>query len=185
MKIGIDIDDVIVDTSNEMEKYIIEYDKSGNISAHLEEIMRGEISTLEIKKFLEDNVLEIMKNAKVKKNAQKVIHKLLDKGNEIFIITSRGEEKFKGSEKVTLEYLKNNKVEYTKIVFNSFDKAKICKENNIDLMIDDSIKLCLECEKENIKSILFTSKVNQLKDTKTERVENWLELESKIEKIKL
>lgn len=47
-------------------------------------------------------------------------------------------------------------------------------------MIDDSIKHCSECEKENIKSILFTSIVNQSIETKLDRVENWLELENKI-----
>ena len=37
-----DIDDVITDTSKEVEKYILKYDKNGEISNYLEEIMRGE-----------------------------------------------------------------------------------------------------------------------------------------------
>ena len=35
MRIGIDIDDVITDTSKAMEKYILKYDKNGEISNYL------------------------------------------------------------------------------------------------------------------------------------------------------
>ena len=180
MRIGIDIDDVITDTSKAMEKYILKYDKNGEISNHLEEIMRGEMPTQNIKNFFAKNALEIVKKAKLKNNVKEVLQKLFDEGNEIFIITSRGEIKIKGSEETTLEYFKSNNIKYTKILFNVFDKAKSCKENSINLMIDDSIKHCSECEKENIKSILFTSIVNQSIETKLDRVENWLELENKI-----
>ena len=180
MRIGIDIDDVITDTSKEVEKYILKYDKNSEFSNHLEEIMRGEMPTQNIKNFFAKNALEIVKKAKLKNNVKEVLQKLFDEGNEIFIITSRGEIKIKGSEETTLEYFKSNNIKYTKILFNVFDKAKSCKENNINLMIDDSIKHCSECEKENIKSILFTSIVNQSIETKLDRVENWLELENKI-----
>ena len=37
--------------------------------------------------------------------------------------------------------------------------------------------------KENIKSILFTSEINKTIPTKIERVNNWLELEEKIDTI--
>ena len=140
MRIGIDIDDVITDTSKAMEKYILKYDKNGEISNHLEEIMRGEMPTQNIKNFFAKNALEIVKKAKLKNNVKEVLQKLFDEGNEIFIITSRGEIKIKGSEEATLEYFKSNNIKYTKILFNVFDKAKSCKENSINLMIDDSIK---------------------------------------------
>ncbi len=180
MRIGIDIDDVITDTSLAMKNYIEAYDNNGNISNYMEEVMRGEMPTPYIKKFFEDNIIEILKNAKLKENASKVIQRLLNNGNEIFIITARGEEKFKGSEDETLEYFKLNNINYTKILFNSFDKAKLCKDNKINLMVDDSIKHCLEVQKENIKSILFTSVVNKSRNIEIDRVNNWLELEEKI-----
>ena len=78
----------------------------------------------------------------------------------------------KGTTECTLEYFRNNNIKYTKILFNSFEKAKICKENKIDLMIDDSEKYCREILKENIKSILFTSEINKTIPTKIERVNN-------------
>ena len=94
---------------------------------------------------------------------------------------SRGEIKFKGSEQVTLQYLKSHNINYTKILFNSFEKSTICKDYNIDVMIDDSIKYCLEIEKENMKSILFTSVVNKSSNTTVKRVNNWKELKNEID----
>ena len=47
-------------------------------------------------------------------------------------------------------------------------------------MIDDSAKFCVEIQKENMKSILFTSYVNQAIDVDVPRVNNWLELEEKL-----
>lgn len=122
-----------------------------------------------------------MKDAKIKEDASEVIQQLLNDGNEIFIITARGEIKFKGSEQVTLQYLKSHNINYTKILFNSFEKSTICKDYNIDLMIDDSIKYCLEIEKENMKSILFTSVVNKSSNTTVKRVNNWKELKNEID----
>ena len=180
MRIGIDIDDVITDTSLVMKEYIDKYDENSDIHNHLEEIMRGETPTQEIKNFFEDNGINIFKNAKVKENASKVMEELLNNGNEIFIITSRGDIKFKGSEKLTVEYLRKNNIKYTKILFNSFEKAKVCKDNEIDVMVDDSAKYCTEIREQNIKTILFTSQVNKLIDVKLPRVNNWIELKEKI-----
>lgn len=41
MRIGIDIDDVMTNTSEAMREYIEKYDKNGEISDHMEEVMRG------------------------------------------------------------------------------------------------------------------------------------------------
>ena len=72
---------------------------------------------------------------------------------------------------------------YTKIIFNAIDKAKLCLENNIDLMIDDSTEHCEEVNNIGVKSILFTTNVNKNIDTKIERVSNWIELEKTINNI--
>lgn len=180
MKIGIDIDDVLTDSSEVMKKYIYQFDETGEMERHLEEVMRGELPTDNIRKFMSNNVTKIQKDVKVKENASEVIKRLIDAGDEIIFITSRGEERFKGSEAITIECLKLNHIKYKQIIFNVFDKAKICKENNIDLMIDDSIKYCEEIRKENINSIVYTSIVNKDIKTDIKRVNNWLELEKVI-----
>ena len=72
MRIGIDIDDVITDTSLSMKKYIDKYDDNSDIHNYIEEVMRGEMPTEEIKEFFKENSINIFKNAKVKINASEV-----------------------------------------------------------------------------------------------------------------
>ncbi len=176
MKLGIDIDDVIVDTSKIIEEYISRLDNNGDIINHMEEIMRGDISNEIISRFIDSNVVEIMRKAKVKENAKSVLKKLKE-SNDIILITSRGEERFKGTEKLTLDYLEENDIVYDKIIFNAFDKARICKAEGIDILIDDSIKLCEEAKNVGIKAIVFNSIVNKNRETKLKRVNNWKDLE--------
>lgn len=185
MRIGFDIDDVIIDTSGSMKEYIIKYDKNGELMANIEDIMRGDASTPFIENFFVEHFLEIARNAKVKENAVRVIKKLFDAGNEIYLITARGEKKkiFHGAENLTLEYLKENNICYNNIIFNAIDKAQLCIDNHIDLLVDDSIKHCEAIRDVNINSILFTSFVNKSLSTTVSRVDNWLELEEKIEKL--
>ncbi len=183
MRIGIDIDDVITDTSSSIRKYIDKSNNKGHIYNHIEEVMRGEMPTQEIKNFYKDNSINIFRDAIVKKDASGVIKNLMDEGNEVFIITSRGEVKFSGSEQLTLDYLKAHNINYTKIIFNCFEKAGTCKENGIDLMIDDSVKFCVDIAKDDMKSILFTSVVNKNEIVEVPRVSSWLELQKELENI--
>lgn len=181
MRIGIDIDDVITDTSSSIRKYIDKSEHKNNIYKNIEAVMRGDMPTQEIKNFYKDNSINIFRDAKVKENASDVIKSLIDAGNEVFIITSRGEIKFSGSEELTLEYLKNHNINYTKIIFNCFEKADICMKNGIDLMVDDSVKYCLDIANNHMKSILFTSVVNKDEKVTVPRVNSWLELQKEIE----
>lgn len=177
MKIAVDIDDVIVDTSASMRDFITQYDKTGEVSKYLVEIMRGEIPTPNIREFLNSHMLEIIKNAKVKENAREVIAELRENGNKIFLVTSRGEKRYKGSKNFTLKYLKENGIQYDEIFFDIVEKAKECKRNGIEILVDDSVKYCEECIKIGLKGIIFTSEVNKSIKTSIDRVNNWLELQ--------
>jgi uncharacterized HAD superfamily protein len=57
-------------------------------------------------------------------------------------------------------------------------------ENKIDLFIDDSVEHCEDVNKVGVRSIVFTSRVNKETPTNIERVNDWLELEKRIEEIK-
>lgn len=183
MRIGIDIDDVITDTSSSIRKYIDKSNNKSDIYNHIEEVMRGEMPTQEIKNFYKDNSINIFRDAKVKEDASSVIKNLMNQGNEVFIITSRGEVKFSGSEQLTLNYLKANNINYTKIIFNCFEKAGVCKENGIDLMVDDSVKFCVDIANNDMRSILFTSVVNKDEIVEVPRVNSWGELQKEIDNI--
>ena len=182
MKIGIDIDDVITNTSEKIEEYVVKDINRQKLQEHMKEIMKGNPSEPEVISFCMENYLRVFEKVKPKDNASKVIQNLLDKGNEIYLITARGEnlEFFRGSEKVTKKFLEDNNIKYTKIIFNAVNKAQLCVDNQIDIMIDDSIEHCEDIKNVGIKSIVFTSNVNKNTSTTVERVNNWLELENKL-----
>ncbi len=50
-------------------------------------------------------------------------------------------------------------------------------------MIDDSVEHCEDVKNIGIESIVFTSEVNKNISATVERVNNWLELESKLNEI--
>lgn len=183
MKIGIDIDDVITNTSEKIKEYLYKYEKSGDGIKFIVEVMRGESPTQNIKNFFDEYMSEIFSFVTVKENAKEVIDRLINNGHEIILITSRGEERFKNSRKTTLEYLRNHNIQYSQIIFDSLDKQIACKENSIDIMIDDSVKTCELVNESTIKSIVYTSEINKNILTKIKRVENWLELEKEIDKL--
>lgn len=185
VKIGIDIDDVITNTSETIEEYVMKNNNSQKLQEHMKEIMKGNPSDPEVIEFCMETYLKVFQKVKLKDNAKEVIQRLLDKENEIYLITARGEnlEFFKGSEKVTKEFLEDNNIKYTKIFFNAIDKAQLCIDNQIDVMIDDSIEHCEDIKNIGIKSIVFTSKVNKNIFTTIERVNNWLELEAKLDEM--
>ena len=181
MRIGIDIDDVITDTSSSIRKYIENFKNNEDLYEHIEAVMRGEMPTENIKRFYKENSFGIFKDAKLKENASETIQELVNDGNEIYLITARTNEKFfDGIEQLTIDILKENNIPYAQIIFNSYDKAKICKDNNIDIMIDDSIQHCENVAKENIKTIVFTSMVNEKIKTSITRANNWIELKKEI-----
>jgi uncharacterized HAD superfamily protein len=185
MRIGIDIDDVITNTSELIEECVESIDQDSNrekILKHMKEIMKGTPTDPEVIKFCVDNYYKVFQNVRIKDNVSRVIQDLLDQGNEIYLITARGNDNdyFKDSEEATKKFLEDNEIKYTKIIFNAINKAKICLDNQIDVMVDDSVDHCEEVKNVGIRSILFTSSVNKNIITTVERVDNWLDLEKKI-----
>ena len=189
MRLGIDIDDVVTNTSEAIGE-LITHESNPQILKELQqnmkEIMKGNISNLDVLAFCSENYVNVYKIVKIKENAKEVIQRLLNAGDEIYFITARGERMgfFKGAEDATLNFLRENDVKYNDIIFGAMDKAAVCIENKIELFIDDSVEHCEDVNKAGIKSIVFTSRVNKDTPTNIERVNDWLELEKRIEEIK-
>ena len=182
MKIGIDIDDVLTDTSKVIVEFFKKYETSGDGMKHIVEIMKGELPTENIKKFYNLYINQMLREANLKdKYAAEVINRLFSEGNQIYFITARCEEKFKGSEQITIETLRDNNIKYSKIIFNASEKAKICSRNNIDFFVDDSVRNCEEVSKMGIETVVFTTKINENIKTNIARVSSWRELENRIE----
>lgn len=184
MNIGIDIDDTLVETTKNLDKDILNYEGGEEVLEHIEEVMSGKIPTENIRRFMNTYLTTRLAGLEVKEDAVDVLNRIKRSGDKIIFITSRGEESGRGATEITLKYLEENKIPYDNIIFSATDKAKACIENNINIMIDDSMKHCEDIEKVGIKTILFTSMINKDKETNLERVNNWKELEEKIDAFK-
>jgi len=154
MKIGIDIDDTLVSSSesfNELRKrYNINFSKNWK-----------DEWTQDERDFIFKNYLnEILKGAKIKENAKEVLDELNRQGHEIIVITARTEKNCAGIEEYTKKYLKDNNIKVSKYYFAQYKKSDIAKKIKLDLMVDDSLDVYKNMKKDKINCILFDEKTN-------------------------
>lgn len=191
MRIGIDIDDTITKSTEEIDKYAKEYTenilkrnfepKSDNITDPRWSKYVYSWNEEEDKKFWDLYYEKFIENVKPKENAIEVINKL-SKTNDIIIITARWTVKSGIISEITENWLKKYCINYTKLYLGHKDKRKIAKENNIDIFIDDNIKTCKELHDEGIKTYIMDSRLNHSMDVgDIERVYSWKEILSKLE----
>lgn len=185
MVLGIDIDDVITDTSAALTAHakIHETDvcEAGEILDHLPQVMRGEINSPNVKLYFERFMADVMAGASVIDGAVETLQRLKEKGHRLVYITARGDTKFPGSREKTMGFLADRQLPYDEIVFNSYDKLQDCLDHRIGLMVDDSVKNCEDLIKGGVNAVLFTSPVNQGIKTDLDRVDDWARLESYID----
>ncbi len=147
MRIGIDIDDTITDSWEYLIPY---YSRLFNIKEdelHKRKPYFAAVKDLiVIDKFFE-KVKPIYDEAAdkipLKDNVKEVIDKLYERGHYIYFITARGKG-YTNAYNETKEYLDKHNIKYEKIITDAMDKSIPCKEENIDLFIDDSYKHCKE-----------------------------------------
>ena len=142
MIIGIDLDDTIAKTEETLFKYAKIYNKEENIQYKIDRNKWDWNKAFgwndkNVEKFFEKYLRKIFKEVEIKEQAKEIINTLKKDGNKIIIITARNSENVKDVHKICEKWLKDKQVKVDKIVINGEDKAKECKENNIDIFIDD------------------------------------------------
>ena len=160
MRIAIDFDDTIVKTSDKVREFLKKYNKS-------------EFKTSEEKyEFYKKHIDDITKNLEFFDNCIEVLNKL-SINNELYLITARSNYYSNNLKKLTIEFVKKNKLPFKKIYFECYEigKAIKCEELNIDLFIDDHINNCLEVSKKGIDVLLFNNNFKELKS-----VDNWQDI---------
>ena len=85
MRIGIDMDDTICKTTEIVHDRVERYAKSENLDPL--DVMNDETKRLA---FFNIYLEDIYRNVEEKQSAREVIHRLREKGHEIFIVTARG-----------------------------------------------------------------------------------------------
>ncbi len=192
-RIGIDIDNVISNFNEvlleEFKKHDKELRNSGVVNKDVY-ITRGmfDWTKEEFDDFYYNNIERIAKSLSVIENAPEYIRKLKEEGNEIFIITGRDNGEYTDPYKMTYDWLNKYNIEYNELIltnaYNSLEKAKICLENDIDIMIDDSTTILLEVHNSGITTLLMDTLYNK-NENNLKRVYNWKEIYEYITSLKM
>ena len=186
MKIGIDIDGVLTDLS----RFYLDYGAKFAFENKTDNILNPNTCNIEEMLNLERGVYRdfwlkyddyYTKKIYTREFASEVIEKLKNDGNDIHLITARNPKK-EQDESWTTDWLKENDIYYDKLAFTD-EKLEYCKENNIDLMIEDTVKNIVAISK-TIPVICFDTRYNQeCEGDNITRCYSWYDIYSKIKKI--
>lgn len=180
MKIGLDIDGVILDYERVLKTYGELYDfielKGQGIKNRDEFYLKDKYEWTQEQKmnFANKYFLKLSKDTNLIPGSKDVINMLKQDGHELIIISARGgmvaQMKDAAIEKFEQEGLK-----FDKYYWKQSDKLEVAQMENIDIMIDDSPMVCEKTSSNNIKTIYFrdkdTKKLNE-NEYLTE-VSNW------------
>jgi len=184
MKIGIDIDEVVVEyvkrflelcETNLNQKFSIAEISNFN----MEEVLG--ISKEEADKIAKEfNDCQLFKELDFVEGAKESIS-ILSKDNELFFITSRPSSIIEGTRDFLNKHLKVVDFEiYHSLGFRDGEgktKADICKERGIKILIEDRRKYALDCAENGIKVFLMDKPWNQnCGHENIIRVKNWKEI---------
>ncbi len=175
MNIAIDIDDTLTNSFDYFQPFVAEF-----FNADSEELKEKNISYGNLPDEWKSRELEFCKKyydrtaalTPFKPDAKSSVDALKNAGHRIIIITGRTNAFYQDPYKTTREELENGNIAYDRLIC-TLDKDKACKDERIDILIDDMPKNCLSAEKAGVKAILFTSKANRDIPTSLTRADNW------------
>lgn len=187
MRIGIDIDDTITDLQEDLLTEALKYDVSlrgsGMIYPERHYIaQRFDWSEDEKEYYLGKIRWDVMNNAKIREGVIEVLETLRNEGNEIIFITARCDRYNGNYHEDTHKWLKENKIPFDKLITNARDKGIVCKEEEIDVFIDDQERHCILANAAGIKTIFFDID-NARKENDFVVVYSWHDILNKIHQL--
>ena len=190
LRIGIDIDNCISNFDDTLLKEYLKHDQklrnTGIINENAKYLRKGMFDwTEEEEKDFYDNNIEIFaKKLKPIEDAPYYIKKLKEDGHKIYIITGRKNGEYKNPYELTQEWLNQYDIVYDELIFtnayNKHEKTEIGKKYNIDLMIEDSIRISLDLLDHGMKVYTMNTRYNQKENAILDRVSTWKEIYEKI-----
>lgn len=183
MKIGIDIDGVILDYERMLKTYgelydYIELKKNGMINRN-EHYLRNRYDWTEEEreKFVNKYFLKLSKQTALIPGAKDVIDMLQKEGNEFIIISARG-GMIEEMKDVAMEKFKEEGLSFDKYYWKQEDKLETAQKEKIDFMIDDSYDVCKKLATNGVRTIYFRDKeMKKLEQNEYLReVSNWGEI---------
>ena len=131
-------------------------------------------------KFFMDEKKYIMKNNSMypKVFVKEVVKKLREKGFEIIFITSRKNKFWNGdSYKYADLWLKKYEIEFDKLYASVEDKERLCKEEKVDIIIEDNAGFVSKVNSVGINSILIQASYNShYTHSLNQFAETWLDV---------
>ena len=154
-----DLDDTVCETDSYSEYYISKFIKEHNLPINfVKRVSRfaegkfdwDEETALKWYKTYGD---QMMLEFPAKPGAIETINALFDSGHQIIIATARATDWHTEPERITLEWLKNNNVKYSKIYIGRVDKEQICTNENADFFVDDDVKITTRVLEHTVKGL--------------------------------
>ena len=184
MKIGIDLDGVVINFENTLRTYAEIYDLDILKGNHLIDKGKSKINGRydwtdeQMETFLNEYIINSSKLSPIMPGF-KIVYDLLKKENniEFIVISARGadfEEMIDDAKRI----LKEADVEFDKYYWKQRDKLKICKKEKVDFMIDDDYYVADYLSKNGIKTIFYRDAgIMQLEENEfLIEVNNWGEI---------
>lgn len=163
MKIGLDIDGVILDYERVLKTYgdlydYIELKKEGIINRN-EHYLENRYNWTEEENmnFINKYFLKLSKLTELIPGAKEVINMLQEEGHELIIISARGGT-IEEMQEVAKEKFKKENLNFSKYYWKQRDKLEIAQKEKIDYMIDDNYEICKKLSENGIKTIYFRDK---------------------------
>ena len=183
MKIGIDIDGVILDYERVLKTYgdlynFIELKKDGIINRN-EHYLRNRYDWTDDERmnFVNKYFLKLSKQTPLIPGAKDVIDMLQKEGNELIIISARS-GMIEEMKDVAIEKFEEEGIAFNKYYWKQDDKLEVAKKEKIDVMIDDSYEVCKKLSSKGIKTIYFRDKDMKVleQNENLKEVSNWGEI---------
>ena len=162
MRIAVDIDDTL--NAVDRVRYAGEYIRRKNLpfrlvdeNAHMLEKVY-DWSHDDVLEFVHDGGITAFTDAPARKGAKEVLERWRAAGIEVIVLTSRVAEWFGNPEKLSRDWLEKRHIPYDGLVASCADKSAYCAQNNIDILIDDSVEQCLSAQEKGVYAVLAVSR---------------------------
>ena len=162
MRIAVDIDDTL--NAVDRVRYAGEYIRRKNLpfrlvdeNAHMLEKVY-DWSHDDVLEFVHDGGITAFTDAPARKGAREVLERWRAAGIEVIVLTSRVAEWFGNPEKLSRDWLEKRHIPYDGLVASCADKGAYCAQDNIDILIDDSVEQCLSAQEKGVYAVLAVSR---------------------------
>lgn len=180
MKIGIDLDGVVIDSETTFRTYEeifdIEVLKGNNLINREEPKFGARYNWTEEQRgqFIEKYFLKVSKESNLMSGFIGVYNLLKSKGHEFVVITARGGW-VKEMKDDAIRLLEDNNITFDKYYWRVHDKLEICKSENVDIMIDDDYEIIKKLADNHVKTLYFrdTNLVTLEENEYIKEVNNW------------